>query len=78
MRRSQSEDGLEVMSLEHLEGLILFGHLLRGQGLLVRGHRHRGRGQGGGGGRGRDHYWGGEASGVGGLGLMLLLLNLNC
>ena len=64
MRRSQSEDGLEVMSLEHLEGLILFGHFLRGQGLLVRGHRHRGRGQGGGGGRGWDDYRGGEATGA--------------
>lgn len=78
MRRSQSEDGLEIMSLEHLEGLILFRHFLRGQGLLVRGHWHGGRGQGGGGGRGRDHYRGGEAPGAGGLGLMLLLLNLKC
>ena len=73
MWRGQSKDGLKIMSLEHLEGLVLLGHLLRGQG-------RRGRGLGGGDRRGRDHNRGGEAPGQGARGLtdVMLLLNLKC
>ena len=79
MWRGQSKDGLKIMSLEHLEGLVLLGHLLRGQGVLVGGQGRRGRGLGGGDRRGRDHNRGGEAAGHGARRLdVMLLLNLKC
>ena len=64
------------MSLEHLESLVLLGDLLRGQGLLVGGHRGRWWGLGCGDWRGRDHHRGREASGHAARGLDLMLLNL--
>ena len=49
MRRGQGEYGLEVMSLQHLESLVLLGPLCA-----------RGGGRGGGGGRGREEGVGGR------------------